>query len=177
MWPTDGCIGLTGCLCIHHQCRLWFQQKCVGRKDTAYGLVIGWRGDGTLSHSAEIYTVVAITGSWSTGQSTYPRAAQHCFSIAAQARVIVLHSSTSQCILQYTTLVSSNNGVGWLKMWSVVPAQGSYNWKLLLWVKGVETTILLLLTLLEKPIYRGGRRYDSTRTSESTRTKDMLITS
>ena len=38
----------------------------------------------------------------------------------------------------------------------MVPAQGSYNWKLLLWVNGVETTKLLLLTLLEKTMYRGG---------------------
>ena len=42
----------------------------------------------------------------------------------------------------------------------MVPAQGSYNWKLLLWVKGVETTKLLLLTLLEKTMYRGEVRFN-----------------
>ena len=28
VWRTDGCVGMTGCLCIHHQCKhLWFHTK------------------------------------------------------------------------------------------------------------------------------------------------------
>ena len=28
VWRTDGCVGITGCQCIHHQCRkLWFEQQ------------------------------------------------------------------------------------------------------------------------------------------------------
>ena len=33
VWCTDGCVGMTGCLCIYHQCKhLWFNKgRQLGR--------------------------------------------------------------------------------------------------------------------------------------------------
>ena len=38
-------VGMTGCLCIHHQCKhLWFQTK-ADREAAVYGLALGWRSN------------------------------------------------------------------------------------------------------------------------------------